>query len=709
MISGIKISQLPVFESLQDTDYYVVRRGNTTAQTSHLTLFSSITAQNTGSGYDILSDSLTNGALISVKRLSAVGDFLTIDSTTTNLVLSSTIPTASITDSMIHAISGVGKIYPESINTDNSLSGQVLFSRGPGLSAVWKDVPMDASSGNIANKVVARDLSGNFYATTVIANLSGNANTSTRWLSGRTITLSGMVLGTTTIDGTQNVTISTTISADTIYDIHIANNAGISDIKLNTITTPKKVSPNSIDYTGTQTGDVLTSTGSATIWQSASALSIFIPDSSITTPKIAFEAVTSQKIGVDAVTTSKLSGLAVTTSKIADEAVTTSKLANGAVTLAKTAATPTALSGTLVSRDNRGNLSAVEVTANLKGNATTATRWASPMSLVLGGDVNGSASFDGGTQTTILSTNLSVPVPSWVTFDATSTNRQLLSATFIQSNGSNGPGTDVTVFQTVTGLRVTTLLGVFTQDSELIDITLPLINQSILLTPENIQTFLTYNLLTGTILTAAGFDIEDGPYTILISEYNSGNESIFIQLSTTDIKVTTEPITVTFDETFFFPTHNHIIGHAINPEFITGASLDANPYTAEASGIRFVTDVLTPYSFTLSTNTVQYASGTLILHRCDVDSNYDVPVVTYIDTGNFILNFSVPFDNPFYYGFTGSAVTLSTTPTMNSVERVIYDYQDTLNLQIRTLINDGTISHYNFKRNHIMCFGNKQS
>ena len=74
--------------------------------------------------------------------------------------------------------------------------------------------------------------------------------------------------------------------------------------------------------------------------------------------------------------------------------------------------------------------------------------------------------------------------------------------------------------------------------------------------------------------------------------------------------------------------------------------------------------------------------------------------------GNHILNFKTPFSSPYFYGFTGTVMTTSSNVvTLNTIERLVSDIQDTKNLQIRTLISDGTLRPYDFYRTNILCFG----
>jgi hypothetical protein len=76
-----------------------------------------------------------------------------------------------------------------------------------------------ASSTNTANNIVRRDASGNFVAGTITAALTGNASTATsaaRWTTARTITLTGDVTGSVSVDGSADVSITTTVGGNTV-------------------------------------------------------------------------------------------------------------------------------------------------------------------------------------------------------------------------------------------------------------------------------------------------------------------------------------------------------------------------------------------------------------------------------------------------------------------------------------------------------------
>lgn len=81
------------------------------------------------------------------------------------------------------------------------------------LSTEIADPVIDATSLNTPDTIVLRDGSGNFSAGSITASLNGNAGTSTKWQTARTLTLSGSVSGTASMDGSGNVTLNTSITS----------------------------------------------------------------------------------------------------------------------------------------------------------------------------------------------------------------------------------------------------------------------------------------------------------------------------------------------------------------------------------------------------------------------------------------------------------------------------------------------------------------
>jgi hypothetical protein len=120
--------------------------------------------------------------------------------------------------------------YVSTVTSGNYLTGGTT---GEGSTPTLN---VDATPTNTASKVVARDASGNFSAGTITASLSGNATTASSLATGRSIALSGDVSGSTTFDGSGNVTITTTV-ADDSHNHVISNVDGLQtalDGKLST-------------------------------------------------------------------------------------------------------------------------------------------------------------------------------------------------------------------------------------------------------------------------------------------------------------------------------------------------------------------------------------------------------------------------------------------------------------------------------------------
>ena len=110
------------------------------------------------------------------------------------------------------------------------LSGSATFTAND-TDNVTFTVTSNATNENTGSTIVARDASGNFIAGIITAtsfsgsltgnvtgsvtgNVTGNADTASSLASARTIALSGDVSGSTTFDGSANVTITATVADD---------------------------------------------------------------------------------------------------------------------------------------------------------------------------------------------------------------------------------------------------------------------------------------------------------------------------------------------------------------------------------------------------------------------------------------------------------------------------------------------------------------
>lgn len=768
MISGTKISQLSVVASLQDTDFFPLQRGVTTNRISGLTLNN--TTLNTVRANFPISYTSNVFLLSSADSISLRSNNVNITTNTLTLTGSQVIETNSLSSALRITQTGLGNalVVEDSTNPDNTpfvvtSAGNV----GIGLTAPTNKLHIHSSSSNNSSNAhikltqttnanesyIASDAAGviriggragigfvtdtagevvtvlsagrvgigtnmpnetltvigNISANDIYGNFFGNAGTATRWATPRLVTLSGATYGSTILDGTQNVTINTLLSTGVIIDQNIADNANISDVKLGTIATPGKVSLAAIDYSGTSPNQVLMTTGSAVVWQTLSSTEFAILPGSITSSMLGNNIVTEEKIADNAVTTTKLSAESVTTSKLLDEAVTTAKISNGAVTVEKAYAFASAVSNSIVSRDSNGNLSATEVTANLKGNANTATALQSPITLELVGDVTGDATFNGSQSVSLTTTIPSIPI--WAVYAANILDS--LSATYTQGD-NNTQSETVLITQQISSVNVKSMASNFIQQNNTISFTLTLTSIPF----EDPETYFTYNLLSGTSLTAIFTNqqaitgtltpLPSGIYTIQTTTQDiTSTTTAAITLSTSLTQYITGGIQILFNETTIHPPHGYLPGHVVNVTFLTGAPLSGGSFVTQPSGLYFVIDVPDTRSILLSTSTYQSASGQIILHRCTLRDSLGVSNVTYIEKGNHILNFTEPFVSPFYYGFAGSAADKEITGMhTSSIQRnPLEDFQDQLNLTIRTILNDGSLKLYDFNRTHVICFG----
>ena len=84
-----------------------------------------------------------------------------------------------------------------------------------------------SSNTNTVSTVVNRDSSGNFSAGTITADLTGNADTATTLETARDIILEGVVTGTVSFNGSQNVSITTSYSDSDITALAAQTGTGL--------------------------------------------------------------------------------------------------------------------------------------------------------------------------------------------------------------------------------------------------------------------------------------------------------------------------------------------------------------------------------------------------------------------------------------------------------------------------------------------------
>jgi hypothetical protein len=173
-----------------------------------------------------------------------------------------------------------GSYVQQGATSGNGISGSVNSEGGTFT------VSSNATNANTGSTIVFRDGSGNFSAGTITATtfsgaLSGNASTATALATGRTISLTGDVTGTSaSFDGTGNVSIAATIAANSV-----ALGTDTTGNYVGTIT-----GSSTITSSGATTGEGVAHTlsvtaGSISSTQLASASTLVIKNSAGTTLK----------------------------------------------------------------------------------------------------------------------------------------------------------------------------------------------------------------------------------------------------------------------------------------------------------------------------------------------------------------------------------------------------------------------------------------
>jgi hypothetical protein len=262
--------------------------------------------------------------------------------------------------------------------------------------------------------------------------LVGNADTASKWLTARTITLAGDVAGSVSIDGTANVTITTTVQANSVAlgTDTTGNYAGSVAVSGNGLTLTGTAGEGT-DYTINSNATSL-ATGATIAYRdssgnfSANTITAALAGNATTattletgrTITLAGDVAGSVSFNggsdVTITTTVQANSVALGTDTTGNYAATVAVAGNG-LTLSGTAgegtaytvnsnATAAATASTLVFRDAASNFSANTITAALAGNATTATTLQTGRTITLAGDVAGSVSFNGSANVSITTT-----------------------------------------------------------------------------------------------------------------------------------------------------------------------------------------------------------------------------------------------------------------------------------------------------------------
>lgn len=169
-----------------------------------------------------------NGELVTPAKLHELVDLGTVTNIQTNDLANSAVTSEKLADNSVTSAKIVNGTI---VNSDISETAGISDVKLGTISTLGKvaNTATTATNTNTPSAIVARDLNGDFYANEITANLAGNASTATKLATARTIALTGPVNGTTTFDGSGNVSIATTVADDSHNHI-IANIDGLQTI-----------------------------------------------------------------------------------------------------------------------------------------------------------------------------------------------------------------------------------------------------------------------------------------------------------------------------------------------------------------------------------------------------------------------------------------------------------------------------------------------
>jgi hypothetical protein len=300
------------------------------------------------------------------------------------------------------------------VNADVDPSAAIVDTKLATISTTGKvsNTATTASSSLGINTIVLRDGSNNFVAGTITATLNGNATSATNF--------SGSLAGDVT--GTQSATVVSFVGGVTSANVATGATLANAATNLNTFSTIVKrdgtgnfnATTITANLTGNASGNLLLTGGTLTGVLTTTAGTAALPALLIGGSTCGFSFVGSalqislgNTLALSLGTTLGLGVLHSTSgSVVTSSPIVNADIAAGAVTDAKitgplttaglvsnTATTATSALGinTIVSRDGSNNFAAGTITANLSGNATTATT-ATSFSGSLVGDVTGTQS-----------------------------------------------------------------------------------------------------------------------------------------------------------------------------------------------------------------------------------------------------------------------------------------------------------------------------
>lgn len=256
---------------------------------------------------------------------------------------------------------------------------------------------------------------------TIVAALSGNASTASAWQTARTVSLSGDVSGSVSVDGSANVDIATTIGAGAVENSMLANSSILvaGDSGTNSIALGDSLNVNGVANETVVSFDAGTNTFEVALADSISGLTAvsaadFVGDFTgdlVGNASTASALETSRTIALSGDVTGSgsfdgSSNLTISTTLAGGTALTFSDGTNSealslgsTLTIEGTANEVEVAYSTVDDKFTVGLPSTI--TADVSGNATSADALSTSRTIALTGDVSGSVSFDGSSNVSI--------------------------------------------------------------------------------------------------------------------------------------------------------------------------------------------------------------------------------------------------------------------------------------------------------------------
>ena len=184
------------------------------------------------------------------------------------------------------------------------------------IASSFADLTGQIAANQIPDSIITNDKLGVNYAGS--ATKGGSATSAVKLDTARTIAFTGVVTGSTTFDGTEDVSIATTIGAGQITGTMLADNA----------VTTAKLSNNSVTSAKIVDGTIV-----AADIADATITGAKLVNSTITGGKIASNTITATNIANSTITNAKMAANSINSSNIVDGTVTGTDLAANTVTL----------------------------------------------------------------------------------------------------------------------------------------------------------------------------------------------------------------------------------------------------------------------------------------------------------------------------------------------------------------------------------------